>query len=120
LIVINSVTQNDIIVDHLTYSDDDYLNHNSASDYNDYYFVEQCHAPLNVLYYNNIALTHDSPILFLNCPSFTINEKYAHVEDYLCGLQFFLFLMVLAVIVMLSFLLNHATILTQENMFMFP
>jgi hypothetical protein len=108
-----------LFIDHLTYSDDAYLNGNTTSDYNDYYFVEECHAPLNVLYYNNIALTHGSPILFLNFPRFTIEEKYANVEDYLCGMQIVLFLMILAVIVMLSFLLTHATILRQKNMFMF-
>jgi hypothetical protein len=68
-----------------------------------------------VLYYNNIALTHGSPILYLNFPRFTIEEKYANVEDYSCGMQIVLFLMILVVIVMLSFLLTNATILRQKK-----
>jgi hypothetical protein len=33
------------------------------------------------------ALIHESPILFLKSPSYTIEEKYAYVKKYLCGLQ---------------------------------
>jgi hypothetical protein len=33
------------------------------------------------------ALIHESPILFLKSPIYTIDEKYAYVEKYLCGLQ---------------------------------
>ena len=33
------------------------------------------------------ALTHESPTLFLNSPNNTIEEKFAYVEKYLCGLQ---------------------------------
>jgi hypothetical protein len=33
------------------------------------------------------ALIHESPILFLKSPIYTIEEKYAYVEKYLCGLQ---------------------------------
>jgi hypothetical protein len=32
-------------------------------------------------------LTHESPILFLNSPNYTLEEKFAYVEKYLCGLQ---------------------------------
>jgi hypothetical protein len=33
------------------------------------------------------TLTHESPTLFLNSPNYTIEEKFAYVEKYLCGLQ---------------------------------
>ena len=33
------------------------------------------------------TLTHESPTLFLNSPSYTMEEKFAYVEKYLCGLQ---------------------------------
>jgi hypothetical protein len=33
------------------------------------------------------ALIRESPILFLKSPIYTIEEKYAYVEKYLCGLQ---------------------------------
>jgi hypothetical protein len=33
------------------------------------------------------ALIHESPISFLKSPIYTIEEKYAYVEKYLCGLQ---------------------------------
>ena len=29
-----------------------------------------------------IAPTHDSPIIFLNSPNYTISEKFALVKDY--------------------------------------
>jgi hypothetical protein len=33
------------------------------------------------------TLTHESPTLFLNSPNYTLEEKFAYVEKYLCGLQ---------------------------------
>jgi hypothetical protein len=33
------------------------------------------------------TLTHESPTLFLNSPNYTLEEKLAYVEKYLCGLQ---------------------------------
>ena len=33
------------------------------------------------------TLTHENPTLFLNSPSYTMEEKFAYVEKYLCGLQ---------------------------------
>jgi hypothetical protein len=33
------------------------------------------------------AIIHESPMLFLKSPIYTIEEKYAYVEKYLCGLQ---------------------------------
>src|SRR5215216_7245897 len=34
-----------------------------------------------------IAPTHDSPIIFLNSPNFTISEKFALIKDYIDGLH---------------------------------
>jgi hypothetical protein len=33
------------------------------------------------------TLTHESPTLFLNSPNYTLEEKFAYVEKYLCDLQ---------------------------------
>ena len=33
------------------------------------------------------TLTHESPTLFLKSPNYTLEEKFAYVEKYLCGLQ---------------------------------
>ena len=33
------------------------------------------------------TLNNESPTLFLNSPSNTLEEKFAYVEKYLCGLQ---------------------------------
>ena len=35
-----------------------------------------------------IAPTHNSPIIFLNSPNYTISEKFALVKDYIDGLPF--------------------------------
>ena len=35
-----------------------------------------------------IAHTHDSPIIFLNSPNYTISEKFAFIKDYIDGLRF--------------------------------
>ena len=35
-----------------------------------------------------IAPTHDSPIIFLNSPDYTISEKFALSKDYIYGLPF--------------------------------
>ena len=35
-----------------------------------------------------IAPTHDSPIIFLNSPNYTISEKFALIKDYIDGLHF--------------------------------
>ena len=34
-----------------------------------------------------IAPTHDSPIIFLNSPDYTISEKFALIKDYIDGLR---------------------------------
>src|SRR5215216_7194904 len=35
-----------------------------------------------------IAPTHDSPIIILNSPNYTISEKFALIKDYIDGLRF--------------------------------
>jgi hypothetical protein len=35
------------------------------------------------------ALIHESPILLLKSPIYTIEEKYVYIEKYLCGLQLY-------------------------------
>jgi hypothetical protein len=35
-----------------------------------------------------IAPTHDSPVIFLNSPNYTISEKFALMKDYIDGLHF--------------------------------
>jgi hypothetical protein len=35
-----------------------------------------------------IAPTHDSPIIFLNSPNYTISEKFVLIKDYIDGLRF--------------------------------
>ena len=35
-----------------------------------------------------IAPTHDSPIIFLNSPNYTISEKFVLIKDYVDGLHF--------------------------------
>ena len=35
-----------------------------------------------------IAPTHDSPIIFLNSPNYTISEKFGLIKDYIDGLTF--------------------------------
>ena len=32
--------------------------------------------------------THDSPIIFLNSPTYTISEKFVLIKDYIDGLRF--------------------------------
>ena len=36
----------------------------------------------------SIAPTHDSPIIFLNSPNYSISEKFALIKDYIDGLRF--------------------------------
>ena len=36
----------------------------------------------------SIAPTHDSPIIFLNSPNYTILEEFALIKDYIDGLPF--------------------------------
>jgi hypothetical protein len=41
----------------------------------------------DILVVHDDTLIHESPIVFLNSPNHTIEEKYACVEKCLCGLQ---------------------------------
>jgi hypothetical protein len=41
----------------------------------------------DILVIHDDALIHESPILFLKSPIYTIEEKYAYVEKYLCDFQ---------------------------------
>ena len=42
-----------------------------------------------------IAPTHDSPIIFLNSPNYTISEKFALIKDYMMGFILPLHMMIL-------------------------
>jgi hypothetical protein len=45
------------------------------------------HEDINDIHVNHHdALIHESPILFLESPIYTREEKYAYVEKYLCSL----------------------------------
>jgi hypothetical protein len=46
-----------------------------------------CEDKNDILAVCDVTLTHESPTLFLNSPNYTIEEKFAYVEKYLCGLQ---------------------------------
>jgi hypothetical protein len=46
-----------------------------------------CEDENDMLAISDDTLIHDSPIVFLNSPNHTIEEKYAYVENYLYGLQ---------------------------------
>ena len=41
----------------------------------------------DILVVCNDTLTHESPTIFLSSPHYTIEEKYAYVEKYLCAWQ---------------------------------
>jgi hypothetical protein len=41
----------------------------------------------DILVIHNDALIYESPILILKSPIYTIEEKHAYVEKYLCGLK---------------------------------
>jgi hypothetical protein len=40
-----------------------------------------------ILVIHDDVLIHESPILFLKSPTYTVEDKYTYVEKYLCGLQ---------------------------------
>ena len=46
-----------------------------------------CEDKNDILAAHDSTLTHESPAMFLNSPNYTIEEKFAYVEKYLCGLQ---------------------------------
>ena len=46
-----------------------------------------CEDKNDILAVYDSTLTHESPAMFLNSPIYTVEEKIAYVEKYLCGLQ---------------------------------
>ena len=70
-----------------------------------------------------IAPTHDSPIIFLNSPNYTISEKFALVKMILMGCLLPLHMMILMNIICMCFLLLLAIIMREELhlcLFIFP
>ena len=70
-----------------------------------------------------IAPTHDSPIIFLNSPNYTISEKFALVKDYIDGLPFTTTHDDFDSIIFMCLLLLLAIIMREELhlcLFMFP
>ena len=61
-----------------------------------------------------IAPTHDSPIIFLNSPNYTISEKFALVKDYIDGCLLPLHMMILLNIRCMCLLLLLAIIMREE------
>ena len=50
-------------------------------------FITLCDDKNDILAACDNTLTHEIPTLFLNSPIHTMEEKFAYVEKYLCGLQ---------------------------------
>ena len=70
-----------------------------------------------------IAPTHDSPIIFLNSPYYTISEKFVLIKDYIDGLSFTLHMIILIHIICMCLLLQLAIIMREElylHLSMFP
>ena len=70
-----------------------------------------------------IAPTHDSPIIFLNSPNYTISEKFALIKDYIDGCLLPLHMMILMNIICMCLLLLLAIIMREElylHLSMFP
>ena len=70
-----------------------------------------------------IAPTHDSPIIFLNSPNYTISEKFALIKDYMMGFILPLHMMILMNIICMCLLLLLAIIMREElhlHLSMFP
>jgi hypothetical protein len=70
-----------------------------------------------------IAPTHDSPIIFLNSPNYTISEKFVLIKDYIDGLPFSVDMMMLIDIICMFLLLLPAIIMGEElylHLSMFP
>jgi hypothetical protein len=61
-----------------------------------------------------IAPTHDSPIIFLNSPNYTISEKFALIKDYIDGCLLPLHMMILLNIICMCLLLLLAIIMREE------
>ena len=60
-----------------------------------------------------IAPTHDSPIIFLNSPDYTISKKFALIKDYINGLHLTITHMVLMNIICMCLLLLIAIIMRE-------
>ena len=70
-----------------------------------------------------IAPTHDSPIIFLNSPNYTISKKFALVKDYIDGFPFTIAHDDFMNIICMCFLLLLAIIMREElylHLSMFP
>ena len=70
-----------------------------------------------------IAPTHDSPIIFLNSPDYTISEKFALIKETLVGCVLLLHMIILIDIICMCLLLLLAIIMREElyiHLFMFP
>ena len=71
-----------------------------------------------------IAPMHDSPIIFLNSPNYTISEKFVLIKDYIdVGCLLPLHMIILINIVCMCFLLLLAIIMREElylHLSMFP
>ena len=71
----------------------------------------------------SIAPIHDSPIIFLNYPNYTISEKFMLIKDYIYGLSFTTNMMILIDIICMCLLLLLAIIMREElylHLSMFP
>ena len=70
-----------------------------------------------------ITPTHDSPIIFLNSPNYTISEKFTLIKDYIDGCVLLLHMMILIDIICMCLLLLLAVIMREElhlRLSMFP
>ena len=61
-----------------------------------------------------IAPTHDSPIIFLNSPNYTISEKFVLIKIILMGCVLLLHMMILIDIICMCLLLLLAIIMREE------
>ena len=70
-----------------------------------------------------IAPTHDSPIIFLNSPNYTISKKFFLIKDYIDGCLLPLHMVILMNIICMCLLLLLAIIMREElylHLSMFP
>ena len=70
-----------------------------------------------------IAPTHDSPIIFLNSPNYTISEKFALIKDNIVGLHSTFHMNILMNIICMCLLLLLAIIMREKlylHLSMFP
>ena len=70
-----------------------------------------------------IAPMHDSPIILLNSPNYTLSEKFVLIKDYIDGLPFTIAHDVLIDIICMCLILLLEIIMKEElylRLFMFP